>query len=57
MTDYRVYLLDRAGKIANATWISAAEPEEAIQLVREKHKGTACEIWVGAKCVATVPPN
>ena len=43
MPAYRLYRLDRAGKIEAAEWIAADDDAQAIQLARET--GGACELW------------
>jgi len=43
MPAYRLYRLDRAGKIESAGWIAADDDAQAMQLARET--GGACELW------------
>ena len=45
MTDYRLYLLDKAGKIQSAEWISAAGDPEAVEQARALMKPVTCELW------------
>jgi len=55
MYDFRVYRLDLNGHIQAASWEQAADLAGAIQIVREKHGNTDCEIWDGPKLLAKVP--
>ena len=55
MHDYRVYCVDKNGKITTASWIEADSVEHAVEIVRDTHKGVDCEIWDGTKCLAKVP--
>jgi hypothetical protein len=55
MHDYRVYCLDRRGKINSADWIQAERLEQAIEMVRVQFRGRRCEVWDGAECLAKVP--
>jgi len=52
---YRMYCLDRAGKIESAVWIAADSDEEAIAYAREKRLPTACEVWDRNRLVAEIP--
>ena len=53
--DYRVYCVDKIGKITTASWIEADSVEHAVEIVRDTHKGVDCEIWEGTQCLAKVP--
>ena len=57
MTDYRLYLLGKDGKITSAEWIDAKSDDEAIVTVRAKRLGHNCEIWCHERHVADVPAS
>lgn len=56
MTDYKLYCLDGAKRIARAAdVISARSDEEAVAAARELGKPMACELWLAGRPVATIP--
>lgn len=57
MSDYRVYTLDRQGRILSAEWIAADSDAKAIDLVTNRDGTAACEIWLRERLVASLPPN
>lgn len=56
MPAYRVYALNRSGKIASAEWIEAADDEAATTLARALFKPPPSwlEVWRGATRIAVV---
>ena len=54
MTDYRLYFLDRQGKILSAEWIAADSDEDAVSRVQALDKGAVCELWQRDRFVASV---
>lgn len=52
MPAYRIYRLDRAGKIESAEWIAADDDEQAMELARQK--GLPCEVWERGRLVGRV---
>lgn len=54
MTNYRVYCLDGAGKVASAGWVEADDDDAAIALVEQRHAGYKCEVWDGKRLVARI---
>ncbi len=52
--DYRVYHLDRTGKIIGAHVVSAGNDEQALALVRDEAAFHDCEIWRGPHLVGKV---
>jgi hypothetical protein len=52
--DYRVYHLDRTGKIIGAHVVNAADDEQALALVREEEALHDCEVWRGTHLVGKV---
>lgn len=52
VTNYRIYCLDGANKVASAEWIEAEDDEDAIKIVSERHDGYKCEIWERKRLVA-----
>ena len=55
--DYRYYLLDRAGALHPAEWLSANSDEEAIARIKSRHPHSKCEIWQDRRLVASLSPN
>jgi hypothetical protein len=56
MPSYRVYALNRSGKIASAEWIEAADDDEAAVIGQALFKPAPpwLEVWRGATRVAVV---
>jgi len=52
VADYRLYCLDGVGKVASAEWIEADDDEAAIEVARDRHDGSECELWQGKRRVA-----
>jgi hypothetical protein len=53
MKDYRLYCLNRAGKIDFAEWIQAASDDDAVRKAeRAKPDAAKCEIWEQNRLVA-----
>jgi hypothetical protein len=55
VAEYKIYCLDRAGRIARRSEIEAADDMAAIAAAREQHPVTDCEVWSGTRKVALVP--
>jgi hypothetical protein len=47
-----LYCLDGVGKVASAEWIEADDDEAAIEVARDRHDGSECELWQGKRRVA-----
>lgn len=45
MPSYRLYRLDRAGKIVSADWLQANADDEALRQACEQMDGTPFELW------------
>ena len=56
LTNYRLYRLDGAGKIASAEWLEAADGDHALQLARELKATTTVEVWNRNKFVGRISP-
>lgn len=52
MADYRLYCLDGVGKVSSAEWFEADDDEAAIEVAKETHEGSECELWLGKRLVA-----
>lgn len=57
MHDYRVYVLDRQGKIRKAQWVHCDFLDQAIVQVSTETPEITCEIWDGPRLLATVEPQ
>jgi hypothetical protein len=53
MPDYRLYMLDSAGKVAKAEWLDARSDGEATVLVRARKLPADCELWHRDRLVAS----
>lgn len=54
MPDYRLYLLDRQGRIRHAPVLLACENDDhALQLADERRDGRGAELWCGARKLKT----
>jgi hypothetical protein len=51
---YKIYCIDGGDKVASADWIEADDDEAAIDLVKERHDGYKCEVWLGTRLVTRV---
>jgi hypothetical protein len=56
MIDYRLYCLDRRGKIATAEWLAASGDEQAVAEAQALGRPTVCELWDRDRFVAKVEP-
>lgn len=57
VADYRLYCLDGAGQIAGAPeTLSAASDREAVAAAKALDKPLRCELWLGSRLVAEIPP-
>ena len=56
MANYRVYCLDRQGKITSAEWIEAKDDATAEQATRALGKASRCELWLGNRMVTAIEP-
>lgn len=54
MTQYKIYCIDGANKIAFADWVEADDDAVAIALVKERHDGYKCELWQGTRLVERI---
>ena len=55
MSDYRVFCLDRLGRIHYGEPMDAASDEDAIKLAHDLNlRAAKCEIWDGDRLVATL---
>jgi hypothetical protein len=56
VTQYKVYRLDGAGKIAQVPeYIDASSDEEAVALLQAQKRPLHCEIWDRNRLVRRVP--
>lgn len=55
MALYRLYSVDRAGKIVAAEALIARSDDEAFDRARALNKESDCEIWNRSKFVGTCP--
>lgn len=55
MAEYKIYCLDRSGRIARRIEIEAVDDGAAIAVAREQHPDSDCEVWSGTRKVALVP--
>jgi hypothetical protein len=53
---YRYYCLDASGRLHDTQWFDAADDDDAVAHVREKHPDSKCEVWDGNRLVASVAP-
>lgn len=54
MQDYRVYRLNRDGRIIRGEYVAATDDESAIRMVRDLAPVSDCEIWLGNRKIALV---
>jgi hypothetical protein len=61
MASYRLYCLDRQGKIIAAEWVEAEDDTAAMAAARALAKPTDCELWLRNRMIdrieATLPAN
>lgn len=56
MPEYRVYCLDKNGRILHRHEFEAADDTDAVKLASEReHPHLACEVWELARKIATLP--
>ena len=55
MNTYRLYCVDRTGKIVAAEWLAASDDDEALRLARALNRDSSCELWKRDKFVAAIP--
>lgn len=56
MHDYRLYCLDGARRFTEVHHIVAANDQRALLTAQEMKLRAVCELWHGARFVATLPP-
>ena len=54
MSDYSIYCLDEAGKIASAELFGADDDKDAITLLHAQKRLVDCELWQGKRLVGRV---
>jgi hypothetical protein len=58
MSDYRVYKIDTAGKIAGPAIILKCDDEDAALIMAQQHiDACALEIWAGDRRVSFIPAD
>ena len=57
MASYRLYCLDRQGKITSAEWIEADDDAAALSASRALAKPVACELWLRNRMIDRVEPT
>jgi hypothetical protein len=55
--EYRLYCLDRAGKITKAHEIDADDDKAAVEAARNMKLGVECELWEHGRLVAQLPDD
>ena len=55
MADYKLYCLDRNGRISRRHEIVADNDADAIAQSRDHEPSTDCELWSGTRKVALLP--
>lgn len=57
MAEYRLYCIDGGGQIAGAPeLVSAPSDDQAIAAVKARETPALCELWLGTRLVAVIPP-
>ncbi|MEO5640694.1 MAG: hypothetical protein ABIQ98_02890 [Sphingomicrobium sp.] len=56
MPSYRLYCLDRAGKITSAEWIEAENDDAALAAARALGKPAPCELWLRNRMIDRIEP-
>ncbi len=51
MAQYRIYHLDRTGRVTTAEWLDAAGDEAAVNATRADKASVQCELWQGRRLV------
>jgi hypothetical protein len=57
MASYRLYCLDRQGKITSAEWLEAADDAAALVAARALGKPMACELWLRDRMIDRIEPT
>ena len=57
MANYRLYLLDGAGRIAGADWLEAESDDEARSKARDAHGPGRFELWDRYRLVERADPE
>ena len=57
MAEYRLYCLDRNGRIARRHDIMAEDDARAVTDARTAAPGVSCELWSGSRKVAHLPAD
>lgn len=58
MPEYRLYCLDKRGRILHRHDFDASDDAEAVRIAEEReHPQLACEVWELARKIATLPPT
>lgn len=57
MTHYRLYFLNKLGRIVRREEVDVATDAEAAAIAREHDHAFAVEVWDGARQAATVHPD
>jgi len=55
MDAYRLYSVDRSGKIVSVRRLDAECDEEAVQFASALHRDADCELWKDNTFVASIP--
>lgn len=56
MFEYRLYCLDKSGRIKQRHELTAPDDAAAIEAAREIEPAAAVELWSGPRKVAELPP-
>lgn len=54
MAEYKLYCLDKSGRIARRHEFEAQDDEAATEFARGYSPGTDCELWSGARKVMLI---
>ena len=57
LANYRLYLLDGAGKISSAEWIEAKDDKDAARVARLRSKAGTCEVWDRNRLIVRIEPG
>ncbi len=57
MASYRLYCLDRQGKITAAEWLEAEDDASALAAARALGKPMACELWLRNRMIDRLEPT
>ncbi len=56
MSEYKLYCLDRNGRITRRVDLEANDDAQAIAAARDLKHPAECELWSGTRKVAVIPP-